>query len=760
MNSCRPSSRCIGILTLVILLAGCTAQWRQFEAQRLAAAGKTEEAISKLEEASAADPRNATIRRDLINRRSEAIEHTLNQAQLSLKEGEYDKAARNYRHALRLDANLSRAQSGLDEIEQTRHLEALNQKAQKALGDGRRTEASALANKIIAEHPEDKQAKQLLRQLDAETVGTLTVPQTLNAIYAKPISLEFRDVPIQQVFEALARTTHINFVLDKDVRPDLRASLFLRQTQLEDAVNLLLSTNRLEKKILNEKSILVYPADPAKTKEYQDLVIRAFYLDHADAKQLASTLKTLLKVREAIPDEKLNMILLRDTPEAIALAERVVALHEIPDAEVMLEVEVLEVTRTKLMELGLQWPAQASFTPLSVAGNLTTTLADLKHVNDSRIQVATGSITAKLNKTDSDVNLLANPRIRVRNKTKAKILIGDKVPIISTTSTATGFVSEAVQYVDVGLKLDVEPRVTMSDDVSIKIGLEVSSLVKEIRSSGGTLAYQIGTRNADTLLNLKDGETQILAGLLNDEERSSGNRLPVIGDLPLVGRLFGSQKDERTKTEIILSITPRIVQAAKRPTLAAAQFWSGSETTLRTRPLALPSVSKTAPATADGKQQTSAEPVATLASPQAQSLTASDISLSWKAPESAKPGETLTVSLQIKTDGPIRALPFQIGFDPLAVDIIKVEDGGFFTNETGQAGLSSNVDASTGKLFGSLTRNTVDGATGEGSVVILTLRPKTSKPVELRLLDATPINLGSQVLTPKLPPPLSLSIQP
>lgn len=760
MNANHTSLSHVGILASIILLNGCTAQWRQFEARQLAAAGKTEEAIVKLEEASAAEPRNAAIRRDLINRRSEAIENSLAQAQRNLEAGKYDKAENNYQQALRLDANLSRAQSGLETIKQDRRLEALNQEARKALDAGRHSDALALANQVTAERPNDRQAGNIHQQLRAEGQSRLSVPQTLNAIYAKPISLELRDVPIQQVFEALARTTQINFVLDKDVRPDLRASLFLRQTQLEDAVNLLLSTSRLEKKILNEKSILVYPADPAKIKEYQDLVVRAFYLDHANAAQLASTLKTLLKIREVIPEEKLNMILLRDTPEAIALAERVVALHEIPDAEVMLEVEVLEVTRTKLMELGLQWPAQASFTPLSVAGNVTTTLADLKRLNDNRIQVATGSITAKLNKTDSDVNLLANPRIRVRSKTKAKIMIGDKVPIISTTSTATGFVSESVQYVDVGLKLDVEPRVTMSDDVSIKIGLEVSSLVKEIRSGGGTLAYQIGTRNADTLLNLKDGETQILAGLLTDEERSSGNRLPVIGDLPLVGRLFGSQKDERTKTEIILSITPRIVQAAKRPTLAAAQFWSGSETTLRTRPLALPSVSKTRPTTADGTQQASAEPVATLASPQAQSLTASDISLSWKAPESAKPGETLTVSLQIKTDGPIRALPFQIGFDPLAVDIVKVEDGGFFTNETGQAGLSSNVDASTGKLFGSLTRNTVDGASGEGSVVILTLRPKTSKPVELRLLDATPINLGSQVLTPKLPPPLSLSIQP
>lgn len=755
----RSLSRFSGLLAVVLLLAGC-AQWRQFEAQRLASEGKTEESVAKLEEAARAAPRDAAIRRDLIDRRAEIIDRQLDTAKEKLRAGDFDEAEASYRHALKLDPHLSRAQRGLDEVDQAKRLDGLNQQAKKAAEAGQPAQALELANRVTAEKPADSDARRLKQQLEAEAAAKSSVSQSLNALYAKPISLEFRDVPIQQAFEALARTTQINFVLDKDVRPDLRATLFLRQTLLEDAVNLLLATNRLEKKILNEKSVLIYPADPAKTKEYQDLVVRAFYLDHADAKQLATTLKTLLKIREAIPDEKLNMILMRDTPEAVAVAERIVALHEIPDAEVMLEVEVLEVTRTKLMELGIQWPAQATFTPLSAAGGTTTKLADLKRLNDDRIQVGVGNVTAKINKTDSDVNLLANPRIRVRNKTKAKILIGDKVPIITTTSTATGFVSESVQYVDVGLKLDVEPRVGMSDDVSIKIGLEVSSLVKEVRSAGGTLAYQIGTRNADTLLKLKDGETQILAGLLNDEERSSGNRVPFIGDLPILGRLFGSQKDERTKTEIILSITPRIVQTASRPPLEAAQFWSGSEATLRTRPLALPSVARNS-----GESRGAAAPaVESSASdvPLGQAAPpASAVELAWKAPAAAKVGEAVTVALQIKTDGAVRSLPFQIGFDPAAVDIVKIEDGGFFKTETGQAGLSSNVDAAGGKLFGSLTRSTVDGAAGAGTAALITVRPKRAdQPIELKLVGATPISLANQVVTAKLPAPVSIAVTP
>ncbi|TLS17587.1 MAG: general secretion pathway protein GspD [Betaproteobacteria bacterium] len=749
-------------MVFVFLIAGCSAQLKRFEANQLNAEGKGEESVIKLQEAAAVSPRDAEVRRDLINRRTEVVDAELASARRKLQSGSYDEAEEAYRKVLRIDSNHSRALSGLEEVEQMRRLASLKQDAKRMAEQGKPDKALEALSRVAAEMPSDVATKRLKQQLEAEAASHLSVTKSLNALYPKPISLEFRDAPVPQVLEALARTANINFVLDKDVRPDLRATLFLRRTYLEDAVNLLLATNRLEKKYLNERSVLIYSAEPAKTKEYQDLVVRAFYLNYGDAKQVAATLKTLLKVREAIPDEKLNMILVRDTPEAIALAERIVTLHEIPDPEVMLEVEILEVTRNKLMELGIQWPSQVTLTPLSATGGTTTTLYDLNRLNDQRIQAAIGNTLINAKKTDSDVNLLANPRIRVRSKSKAKILIGDRVPIITTTSTSTGFVSETVQYVDVGLKLEVEPRVAGEEDVSIKIGLEVSSLVKEIKSSGGTLAYQIGTRNADTILKLRDGETQILAGLLNDEERSSGNRVPVIGDIPILGRLFGSQKDERAKTEIILSITPRIVQSVSRPTLEAAQFWSGSESTLRTRPLALPSASRGIKEMPESSGENSSDSSSVGDGfPNKAAAAATTVELTWKAPPNAKLGETVTVGLKIKTDGAIRSLPFQVGFDPAAVEIIKVEDGGFFKTETGQAGLSTNVDLTTGKLFASLIRNTVDGPSGEGMAAVISMRVRSAdKPIELKLLGATPISLSNQVAVPQLPPPMSIQVTP
>jgi general secretion pathway protein D len=149
--------------------------------------------------------------------------------------------------------------------------------------------------------------------------------------------------------------------------------------------------------------------------------------------------------------------------------------------------------------------------------------------------------------------------------------------VITTTAGATGFVSESVNYLDVGLKLEVEPQVFLEDDVGIRVGLEVSNISQEITSASGTVAYQVGTRNASTVLRLRDGETQVLAGLINDEDRRSATQVPGLWRLPVIGRLFTSHNDTANKTEIVLLITPRVVRNIERPGPAVESFNSGSE---------------------------------------------------------------------------------------------------------------------------------------------------------------------------------------
>jgi general secretion pathway protein D len=194
-----------------------------------------------------------------------------------------------------------------------------------------------------------------------------------------------------------------------------------------------------------------------------------------------------------------------------------------------------------------------------------------------RASIANPLAIAKLKSSVDASNILANPKIRARNRDKAKVLLGEKVPVFTTTSTANVGVSSSVTYLDVGLKLELEPVVQLDDEVVIKVALEVSSITSIVKGPQDSTAYQIGTRQATTSLRLRDGETQILAGLINDTESRSGIGLPYLNEAPLLGRLFGSRNDTHKKTEVVLLITPRVVRNLNHSALPVSPMASGTE---------------------------------------------------------------------------------------------------------------------------------------------------------------------------------------
>ena len=388
-------------------------------------------------------------------------------------------------------------------------------------------------------------------------------------------------------------------------------TVFIKKVRIEDALDTVLATNGLQKKVLSDNSVLIFPNSQQKLKEYQDLVIRSFYLNNTTAKQVAALLKTMVKTKNIFVDERLNMIVMRDTPEVIRIAEKLVAANDLEDPEVMLEIEVLEVSRSRLQELGVDYPSRIAVNNLSSIATTTTTaiastatsalaerpltLRSLQNLNSGSLNVSPNP-ALNFRKTLGDVNLLSNPRIRVRNNEKAKILIGDKVPIITSTAAVNAGVAESVQYIDVGLKLDVEPRITADNHVNIKVALEVSSLGERTVTRGGTVAYTIGTRNASTLLRLRNNETQVLAGLISDDERKNSSRLPGLGDIPFLGRLFANQVDSKNKTEIVLAITPRIISNIVRPQADITEYWSGTESNVSDKPqITIQSATSTSP---------------------------------------------------------------------------------------------------------------------------------------------------------------------
>lgn len=559
----------VGLVFFSLILSSCTyIPWYKPKTEPVA-----EKRVEQAKERLKKDPDNVVLRKEAHLTKETAITELMTQAEQARLAKDLEGAKRAYERVLSISPENSYAKIGLVELERLADQNKKIDKATELSAKNQLQLSRSLVHAVLLENPQQPNALQLKKQLDEKGGDNNLAPPKLKAPFEKPVSLELRDANIKVVFDALSRATGINFILDKDIRPDTRATIFVKKLPIEDAIDMVLSSNGLQKKVLSENSILIYSANTQKLKDYQDLIMRNFYLTNTTAKQVSSLLKTMLKTKDVYVDERLNMLIMRDTPEVIRLAEKLIASVDLEDPEVMLDIEVLEVGRSRLQELGIVYPNQLS---VINGTNPVLTLEALRRLKEATTAVSPNP-AVNFKKTTGDVNLLSNPRIRVKNNEKAKILVGDKVPIITTTSTANVGVSESVQYVDVGLKLDVEPRVTLDNFVNIKVGLEVSSLGEKVVTKNGATVYTIGTRNTSTALHLKSGETQILAGLILDDERKNASKLPGLGDIPIVGRLFANQEDKKSKTEIVLAITPRVIGNIPLPKAEFSEYWSGTE---------------------------------------------------------------------------------------------------------------------------------------------------------------------------------------
>lgn len=775
----------MAVWMLAASMAGCAllAPDAYQSGQALMDQGQTLAGLAKLEEAVQQEPRRPQYRITLATRRAAAIQQLLSRGQAALNEGRLSEAEESFRTLLLIEPEHVMARQGQAAIVQERRQRVLLAEVDALLKKGHAADLPQAQDKlrtVLSESPQHKLALALKARLQDELAKQPRPGQRLAAVFQKPITLEFRDAPLKAVFDVIAKVSGLNFFFDREIRPDLKATILAKNTSIEDAIRLLLVTNQLEQKVLGDNAILIYPNTPAKLKDYQALTVRSFYLANADVKAVSNTIKTLLKTKDMVIDERLGIIMLRDTPEVIRMAERIVALQDLRDPEVMLEVEVMEVKRSRLLELGVQWPSQLGLAPLKGSSG-SVTLADLNNLNGASIQATLGSTLINARKEDQNGNILANPRIRVRNKEKAKVLIGDRVPVITTTSTSTGFVSESVNYVDVGIKLDVEPNIYLDDEVAIKVNLEVSSLVREVLSKSGSLSYQIGTRGANTVLRLKDGETQILAGLISDEDRTTANKVPLLGELPILGRLFGSQKDDTQRTEILLSITPRVVRSLSRPELMQAEFESGTETSIGADPLLLrtlepaagdvgakpavaasaavpagalvapaaaplpgaPPVPLSVPLSSGSVPATSVVPVVPALAPL---VVPGALSLSWQAPAQVKAGEQFTAVLRLQSSAALTGLPALIAFDPQLLQVASVQEGDYLKQAGAQTQFSQRVDAAQGKVFVAGVRQNaqgpVAGINGVGSVLSVTFKalkpPPAGTSARIQLLSLTP----------------------
>lgn len=583
------SPRLVVLPLLIGLLSGCAAYLEERRADQLLAEGNNDAALVMLSQLAKTDPTGHRLK--YLQVRDGILRDMLQKARRLAAERKTVGAEEGYRAMLRIDPQNEAALAGLAALERdARESEQMGQ-ANAALKNGDSAAAMRSLRSVLSENSSQPEAQRLLQGIELERNRGLTADPVLSEALRKPVTLELRDVGIQMVLEILSRTSGVNFVVDKDVKSDIKTTIFAKNTSVEDALNLVLRTSQLNKKILNESTLLIYADTDEKKRRYEDLVMRTFYLKNADPKKMQEMVKALINPKSLYVDDRFKMMVVRDNLDVIAAIERLVATYDIADPEVLLEVEILEVNSNGLLNAGVQYPDRLGvsvFGKAGLAGQLTVN--EIRNLNRDNFQLFLPDplLVLNLKQTSSDAKTLANPRIRVTNRQKAKVLIGDKVPVITTTINQTSSAStESISYLDVGLKLEVVPEIHVNSEVTIAIDLEVSNVVKEIRSTTGLLAYQIGTRNASTMLRLRDGETQVLAGLLKDEQNNNSAGIPGLGTVPGVGRLFSNQTNTNGRSEIVLLITPRIVRAMPTPLAHVVEFPSGTADNASVRPMRL-----------------------------------------------------------------------------------------------------------------------------------------------------------------------------
>jgi general secretion pathway protein D len=381
-----------------------------------------------------------------------------------------------------------------------------------------------------------------------------------------PASLTFRDAPSRDVFTALARFANINVTFDPQFR-DQPVTIDLRETTLESALQALSAATRSFYRVTGPRFITVVPDTAAKRQEYEEEVVRTFPLSNADLKETVDLLRIVIDARRLAPVTATNTIAIKDTPARVAAAGKLIAAIDKARPEVVIDVELLEIDRTRLKEYGLQI-ASPTANPTGIDGQVDVnrenlTLRDLRNLTQSDVFLTNlPALYYRLLKQDTNTRILANPQLRTSEGMPAQARFGERVPVPVTTFSpiATGGISQqpitSFNYENIGVNIDITPRTHHDDEVSLALKLEVSSISGV--GFGGLPTF--GNRYVSTVIRLHDGETNMLAGLIRDDERRVLSGIIGLSDLPLVGRLFAHNRKESLESDIVLTLTPRIVR--------------------------------------------------------------------------------------------------------------------------------------------------------------------------------------------------------
>lgn len=500
---------------------------------------------------------------------------------ISLKDQGYlDDAIYQFREGLTAMPNNEKIAEALKTALSEKEANTFYQQAVELEKAGKVDDAKNLLKQALAANPDHEGAKALLKQIDEETQSQDTA---LVLGSKEPIGIHFNHTEIKAAFDFLSKSFNVNILFDSGLK-DQTVTLSMDNVTFEQALDLILHTTQTFSKKIGPNTILIVDDTKTKRGQYDDLIIKTIQLTSVKASDMANLLKGVIDLKHVTVDDTLNTLFIRDTKDVLDLVQELVEVADRPPAEVLLDVEILEADRNKTEQMGLDYgqALPVTFAPNTISGAAQTDIGTLLGQGGFTIP----TVTLNYFKQDVDAKTLAHPQIRALDSKEAKIHIGNRVPLPSAViQQTTGQVQTTYNYTDIGVLLNVTPIINLDRTIMVKLGLEVSSLGPNLGNSTNP-AYEIGTRDADTTMILHDGETAILGGLIQDNDSKTHTTLPVLGNIPILNDFFtGNVDNTDSRTDILLTITPRIVRDWSFPHKNLQEIYSGTQDSVSSQPL-------------------------------------------------------------------------------------------------------------------------------------------------------------------------------
>ena len=604
-------------------------------------------------------------------------------------------------------------------------------------------------------------------------------PPLLDPASGEPLDFQFSNASLRDIVDFIGDATGINVTYDQQFQ-DRAYSVQLAGLTIEEALDQILTANQHFYKVLNARSLIVVPDTPQKRAQYEEQVIRTFYVSHADVAELATLLTqvvrapTLAVQPQIVPNTTSNTITIRATTPVAAVIEQVIAANDKPRAEVVVDVEILEVNRERARQYGLdltQYSIGGLFSPGSVpaVGTGPDTVASSafnanllsEGASLSDFYLAVPAAIVDFLESDSETRLVAKPQLRGQEGVQLTLNLGDDIPVPSTsfTAIATGGVAvnplTSFEYRAVGVNLLMTPRVTYDNEIILDLEVENSTLGPNIEVAGQPLPT-FGTRRVITRLRLRDGESNLLAGLLREEDRRSLRGFPGILHLPIIRQLFSSNDESISSTDIIMLLTPRIVRTHELTQQDVSPIFIGTQQNMGVTgppPLIAPA-GRAAPApagsTGDGDPLASDPGVVFGGAPAVFGAPVGVVPAG--ATKVTLGSDGYTVPISITGASQLSTLSLSLTFDPEVLRVSTIDEGSFMQQGSASVTFAQDVNPERGRIDLALTRTgDQTGAAGAGLVASVVFEPVVEGASIL-----SPSGLG---LTPT-GAPLALSFEP